>query len=346
MANETQVETCVCSFGAGILSHHLRAFQIEIDGVRNGNDIEFIHRMRVATRRLRSALPLFAFCFPQKKVSKWLKQIKLITSAMGAARDTDVQIDLLQRVAAEASEKRFLPGLKRLHLRLSQSRMLMQNDIHLALNKIIDSGILVEMDAALQPLIKHNQTGVPYPHTLYRLSAEIIQQRLTKMLSYEAYIHQPECVNELHAMRIATKWLRYTLETFAALYSNQLKNHLAAVKQAQEVLGSIHDCDVWEIYIPQFVEEERKRIVDFYGHTNPLNPLLPGLQYFRQNRLEKRQVEYSLFLNDWHKWQKKAIWPELERIIEQPLVITENMYPPLGNIGLPETSEGLDSFAG
>ena len=56
-----------CIFGVQRLLPLLDAFSKEIDGVRTAQDIEHIHRMRVASRRLRAALPLFASCFPEKK---------------------------------------------------------------------------------------------------------------------------------------------------------------------------------------------------------------------------------------------------------------------------------------
>jgi CHAD domain-containing protein len=75
----------------------LEAFEKEIEGVRAAEDIEYIHRMRVASRRLRAALPLFLSCLPQKQYARWMKEITGITRALGEARDADVQIAFLAR---------------------------------------------------------------------------------------------------------------------------------------------------------------------------------------------------------------------------------------------------------
>ena len=75
----------------------LDAFTCEITGVKEAQDIEYIHRMRVASRRLRAALPLFSSCFPDKQYTKWMKEITKITRALGDARDADVQIAFLQK---------------------------------------------------------------------------------------------------------------------------------------------------------------------------------------------------------------------------------------------------------
>jgi hypothetical protein len=73
----------------------LDAFTTEISGVKEAQDIEYIHRMRVASRRLRAALPLFRTCFPDKQYLKWMQEITRITRALGDARDADVQIAFL-----------------------------------------------------------------------------------------------------------------------------------------------------------------------------------------------------------------------------------------------------------
>ena len=84
-----------CRFAAERLRPLIRAFSREIGGVKAGADSEYIHRMRVASRRLRAALPLFDTCFPEKKFRRWMQEIKKITNALGEARDADVQIGFL-----------------------------------------------------------------------------------------------------------------------------------------------------------------------------------------------------------------------------------------------------------
>jgi CHAD domain-containing protein len=67
-------------------------------------DIERVHDMRVATRRLRAALEVFAPCFPVKRHRKALKRVKALADALGERRDRDVAIEFLEAFAAEAPE--------------------------------------------------------------------------------------------------------------------------------------------------------------------------------------------------------------------------------------------------
>jgi CHAD domain-containing protein len=75
-----------CRFAAERLRPLIRAFSQEIGGVKEGEDSEYIHRMRVASRRLRAALPLFDTCFPDKKFRRWMQEIK--KNHEGAGRGT------------------------------------------------------------------------------------------------------------------------------------------------------------------------------------------------------------------------------------------------------------------
>jgi CHAD domain-containing protein len=74
------------------------------DGVLDVGDIERVHDMRVATRRLRAALEVFAACLPAKRHRKALKRVKALADALGERRDRDVEIEFLEGFAAEAPE--------------------------------------------------------------------------------------------------------------------------------------------------------------------------------------------------------------------------------------------------
>jgi CHAD domain-containing protein len=74
------------------------------EGVLEVAEIERVHDMRVATRRLRAALEVFEPCFPAKRHRKALKRIKALADALGERRDRDVAIEFLERFAGEAPE--------------------------------------------------------------------------------------------------------------------------------------------------------------------------------------------------------------------------------------------------
>ncbi len=317
-----------CLFGAGVIYRHLKSLRQEINGVRQAKDIEHIHRMRVATRRLRATLPLFESCYPRKQVTTWQTEIKRITGALSSARDTDVQIDRIGQIAHEITETSARAGIHRLMLRLKQKREQQQNKVIKALAKLEDSGIVEEMQAIITPLAKAAGENYPYSDQLYRLAYDNVHRCLEAMLAFSEFVPQPERIDELHAMRIEAKRLRYTLETFAPLYPDQFQEIINIVRSIQEMLGDIHDCDVWVEFLPQFIEEERQRTLAFYGSDRPLRSLIPGIIYLKENRQSMRNRLYLRFVQQWEAWQQQNIWEKLNDIIQLPLTLYENVFPP------------------
>jgi CHAD domain-containing protein len=94
---------------------HVRAEEVfaHADGVLDTSDIERVHDMRVATRRLRAALEIFAVCFPRKDHRELLREVKRLADVLGERRDRDVSIAALGRVAdgLTANER---PGIRHL----------------------------------------------------------------------------------------------------------------------------------------------------------------------------------------------------------------------------------------
>jgi CHAD domain-containing protein len=74
------------------------------DGVLDIGEIESLHDMRVATRRLRAALEVFAPCFPSNRHRRALKRVKALADALGERRDPDVAIEFLEQFAEDAPE--------------------------------------------------------------------------------------------------------------------------------------------------------------------------------------------------------------------------------------------------
>ena len=90
-ANEFAIDSSYCRFGAEAILKLLKAIDAQIEGVEKNEDIEYVHKMRVISRRIRAAMPLFKECFPKKRFKRWLGEIKKVTKFLGEARDLDVQ---------------------------------------------------------------------------------------------------------------------------------------------------------------------------------------------------------------------------------------------------------------
>ncbi len=307
-------------FGAEALLKRSQALAQEIEGVRKAEDIECVHRMRVASRRLRAAFSLFEDCVPRKRGAAWIKETRQVTRALGAARDTDVQIEAVRAFLEGLSEARLRPGVERLILRLRQQRDGLQKSVIDALDRLELCGMLPDMEQSLRQSVvqaRVDQAEERSPETFRRASIAI-QWRLEELLSYESCVPHPERVAELHAMRIAAKRLRYTIEIFAPLYDGRLKGPLQAARDAQELLGDIHDCDVWTELLPRFAEEERARTKAYFGHSQAMRRFIPGIEHLEGERRKFRGQRYKEFVTFWEGTRAGDTWGSLRRALQAP----------------------------
>ncbi len=312
-------------FGLETLQERLPALAKEIDGVREAQDIEYVHRMRVASRRMRNALALFGDDLPRKHYTVWRDEMRRITKALGAARDTDVQIAWVQEFLQHDTDDMQQVGIERLLLRLRQQRVRSQGRVVKALDRLEDKRILTDMNDTLQELLVHARVYEieTLPADLYRRANEAIRLRLEEFLAFTPHVAHPERMAELHQMRIAAKHLRYTLEVFESLYERALRKPIKIVKEIQELLGEVHDCDVWLGYVPRFIEEERARTLLYFGEAVPAQAFLPGLQALEENRRNQRLRSYYTFRRFWELTQEKDLWEHLRD------AVTPAQVPPL-----------------
>jgi CHAD domain-containing protein len=318
-------------FIAGNLLTHLHAFEGEIEGVRQGKEIEAVHRMRVASRRLRCTLPLFSDFLPQHKSQGWLEYITSISQDLGAVRDNDVKIEYLQNLSLTLPDERYKPGINRLILRLSQSNNKFKLNVINALDKIEEQKILQKLSKVLTQWEKQEGQTYLYTPALYTLAFEAISNRLNHFLSLEEYIFQPENIKEIHEMRTSAKWLRYTCEIFAPIYSNGLKTPLLSLRQTQEILGNLHDCDAWIQYLPEFMKKEEKRSLVYSGSVRSYRNLVPGFTYLLEQKQQQRLLLYQSFIEIWKQWRLENVWELLRQTIHEPFsqlaVLPENNDP-------------------
>jgi CHAD domain-containing protein len=98
-AREVQNLRCEEPFGtaaARVVSARADELLEQSDGVLDTGEIERLHDMRVASRRLRAAMEVFEPCFPRKRFRAALEEVKAIADALGERRDRDVSIRALE----------------------------------------------------------------------------------------------------------------------------------------------------------------------------------------------------------------------------------------------------------
>jgi CHAD domain-containing protein len=315
-----------CIFGVQRILPLLDAFLHEIEGVRSGEDIEHIHRMRVASRRLRAALPLFKSCFPTRKFRMWMQELQKVTRALGDARDTDVQIAFLEKLKERKLYKNnaALPAGSRLAMQpddaetillrhLRKRRQKLQSAVLSALENLEKSEIPLEIRAVCTGLVTRGRgarmlqgrLGIP------PVAAARISRRLDALLQFEQWVHNPDAVAEHHAMRIAAKKLRYTMEIYAPVYLRNLKKPLSRVKKIQEILGDLHDCDVWIDTVMKMLLDERSSFRPGLNPPHANESRVTSYRLFLSEREKERKQIYRRFVRFWGSVGRAGLWDEL-----------------------------------
>jgi|WetSurSiteA1Bulk_404760.scaffolds.fasta_scaffold23796_2 CHAD domain-containing protein len=304
--------SAVCNYGAEVIQRSLSAFRKEIPGVMESRDIESVHRLRVASRRLVTALDVFQICYPTKRVKAWKKDFTQATSILGKARDLDIQAEEVGLFLKATSSSDLRPGVRRLSLRLEQKRKRAQA-------KLVNMLVLLEKNQALASLKSYSrdlsdkyQAGSSREVDILPVFAgETILPILDNFLSYEPFIDIVEAVEEMHAMRIAAKKLRYTLECFSSIYADGLVEYLSVMRMIQDQLGLMHDCDLWLATSSHIIAMERRRTEKYFGSTMLMKRLMPGYMAFFENRRQKRIETYQAFTEYWHELHLVGIWVKL-----------------------------------
>jgi CHAD domain-containing protein len=118
---------------------HVRADELfaHSEGVLDTSDIERVHDMRVASRRLRAVLEIFAPCFPQGDFKTVLRDVKALADALGERRDPDVHIEDMEEFETQV-QATLRPGLDALVGRLRERQARGNDTLANALEHIRD----------------------------------------------------------------------------------------------------------------------------------------------------------------------------------------------------------------
>jgi CHAD domain-containing protein len=104
------------------------------EGVLDTSDIERVHDMRVASRRLRAVLEIFEPCFPNSDFKTTLRDVKALADALGERRDPDVHIDAMEALARELQPAN-RPGVAALVARLRERQARANDALAAALDR-------------------------------------------------------------------------------------------------------------------------------------------------------------------------------------------------------------------
>ena len=122
---------------------------VHAGNVLDTEDIERVHDMRVASRRLRAALEVFAPCFPREAHRALLREVKSLADALGRRRDPDVQIAELTKLREQLPAEDH-PGVDLLIDRAREQ----QAEGNTALREALESALTCDLRGRLEELAR------------------------------------------------------------------------------------------------------------------------------------------------------------------------------------------------
>jgi inorganic triphosphatase YgiF len=205
-------------------------------GVLGASDPEYIHQMRVATRRLRACLRLFAPLLPADLAEQLLPPLREMMGLLGAARDLDVLLaEIAAPVLAALPDE---PRLAALAGIITDHRHAARAHANRYLESCRHGQAMLHLTARLNqaPFVEPHDSGSTVDFAAARLRR---LRRKVKRLVEEARLDDP---TTLHALRIGIKRLRYALEFFAPLARRKTRRRLAErLAEVQTTLGQLND---------------------------------------------------------------------------------------------------------
>jgi CHAD domain-containing protein len=264
-------------------------------GTRLGEDIEALHDMRVATRRLRAAFRVFGPYYKPKAIAAHRKGLKRTGRALGPVRDLDVfrakthgYLSTLPQ-SSQGDLDRFLTVLQA-HRDSARARMntYLDSTKYTQFKERFGQFVQAEGMGSQLALLKD---GDPRPHRVRHVAPMVIYQRLAAVRAYDEWVSIPDPPPErLHALRIACKRLRYTLEFFREVLGPDTRALIKTIVTIQDHLGSLQDARVACALLEDFLQRGTWGNDTSPGEQATAPVDVPGVQAYlaaRQQELER-----------------------------------------------------------
>lgn len=221
------------------LAEHLTKL-LEADPRVRLDEPDAVHKMRVATRRLRSTLRTFRKLLDKGRAADLDARLKDLAGVLGIPRDREVQLGRLHdRLERQPDELVLGPVRRRLDERLTAERLAGLDEVRTTLRSEAYLGLLDD-------LLDFLRTGVgpagrrPARTVLPRLVRRRYR-RLDSRLEVARAAAESERDVRLHEARKAAKQVRYAAETVVPVYGRDARRLAKRVEQVQEVLGEHQD---------------------------------------------------------------------------------------------------------
>jgi CHAD domain-containing protein/inorganic triphosphatase YgiF len=318
-------------FGCRVLCSQFSCMLSHEKGTITGEDIDDLHDMRVAVRRMRAAAKVFGAYLDPGKLEHYLKELKRTLRALGEVRDLDV--------FGEKAEKylKTLPSghehdLDPLFTIISEEREKARKN----LLDYLDSRKYTRFKKDFSDLLSSPETLVlrtssekcdALPHRIMDVLPSILYARLSDVYAYSEWVEGLYIpVDRMHRLRIAAKGMRYTLEFFEGVLGDDAKTMIEELKNLQDHQGDLHDAIVAIDLLNSFLRTgewgsaedgsvENERTSGKISHSEGME----GVEAYLKYREEELQTLLDTFPDAWGKIRNKEFRKRIERNVKRLL---------------------------
>jgi len=266
-------------------------------GTIAGDDIEELHDMRVATRRMRAAFDVFKGAFVANEIQPYIKGLRATGKALGRVRDLDVFIQKTQKYIDNLPEED-REGLRPLLDSWQEQREIARQKMVETLQSEkykrfkIQFGVFVNTAGmgVKKRAAEENALG------LVRHSAPmLIYTQFSSVRSFGEIMQNPT-LEQLHALRIRFKKFRYSVEFFREVLGDSAKDVIGDIKRMQDHLGNLNDADVACKLLNRFIRnwEASQNALPISERVNPE----PIVAYLAAKHAERYRLMIS-FPKEW-----------------------------------------------
>ena len=242
--------------GRKVMHYHFAQMLLHEDGTRLGEDIEELHDMRVATRRMRAAFEVFGDAFTPKAIKTHLRGLKATGRGLGRVRDLDVFMEKAGHYL-DTLPPEHQTGLEPLldswmqERETARARMVayLDGEDYAAFKDSFLKFVTTPGEG-----VQESPSGGFTPQRAGDIAPILIYGRLAAVRAFNAIL-ETASLEQFHALRIEFKKLRYTVEYFREVLGAESKAVINDLKAIQDHLGDLNDADVATQILRDFLAE-------------------------------------------------------------------------------------------
>ena len=224
--------------------HLLNIIEANVPGVKANLDSEFLHDLRVAVRRTRSALTQIKGVFSEADVDRFKARLAWVGQITSPARDMDVYLLGFDEYR-DSLPQRFRKDLGPLHIFLENHQKMEYQAMVKKINSPHFRKLLKEwrifLEMPSEEIPKAPEAATPVLHLankrIHKMFKGVLKQGLT--------ITDKSSAQDLHDLRKDCKKLRYLMEFFQGLYpAKRITRPIKSLKELLDNLGNFQDLEV------------------------------------------------------------------------------------------------------